>query len=85
MPARRTKPLPVDLDQPLTPAGLRTWERGNLKQEIRRREGRLQRSMAHTPKPRLADLERWRVMEVELERLRVAFANLPPPKTRRRS
>lgn len=68
--------------QRMTPDSRRYW---NVISTIRRRERRLINSMAHTPRPRPADLERWRGMEAELAELRALAASLRPdrhgPKT----
>ena len=56
---------------------LRTHVRSNLKQAIRRRQKRLENSMAHVRKPRPADLERWRRMEQEITKLQGILATLP--------
>jgi hypothetical protein len=50
----------------------------NVVVTIRKRERRLINSMAHTPRPRPADLERWRAMEAELDELRATAASLRP-------
>lgn len=43
---------------------------------LRRRRRKLQNSMAHTPKPRAADLARWRQMQAEIAELEAAAASL---------
>lgn len=52
--------------------------RANLLKAIRRRRKRLVNSMAHTPRPRPADLERWRAMESEIERLEAEYVLTAP-------
>jgi hypothetical protein len=41
--------------------------RSDFVKGINRRKRRLINSMAHTPRPRPADLDRWRAMEAEIE------------------
>lgn len=46
----------------------------NLVKATARMRRRLQNSMAHTPKPRPADLARWRAMEAEIARREAEIA-----------
>lgn len=50
----------------------------NIISALHRRRRRLKNSMSHTPKPRPADLERWRVMEAEIRELERAAAAMRP-------
>lgn len=46
----------------------------DLRKGVARRKRRLLNSMAHTPRPREADLERWRAMQAEIENMEAALA-----------
>jgi hypothetical protein len=48
----------------------------NLVTATRRLERRLHNSMAHTPRPRAADLARWRAMQADLDAKREAIVQL---------
>lgn len=48
----------------------------NTMTAMRRRKRKLQNSMAHTSRPRAADLERWRVMQDEIASMERALVEL---------
>lgn len=47
--------------------------KANLRKLIPRMRRRLLNSMAHTPRPRAADLERWRALEAKIEEYAAAL------------
>lgn len=56
------------------PAGSRRRPYWNLVVATRRLQRKLNNSMAHTPRPRAADLARWRAMQADLDEKRAAIA-----------
>jgi len=65
---------------------LKAWEKAdpaqrqywNLIVAIRRRQRKLANSMAHTPRPRPADVDRWRALDVEIGQLKALAVELRP-------